>query len=172
MPALPLPLPTGPIRQTPPAYSAIKVGGRRAYALARAGEEFELPEREVHVDALRAARPRRRPRAPGDRVLGRHLRALAGDDFGDAYCEELRRTAIGDFASRTPMRSGSCRSTTRSRSCPRSGWRATTPGALPRRRGAGPEADGFVRLIDADGLIAIAEPRPDDRLKPIVGFRG
>lgn len=36
---------TGPISQRPPAYSAIKVGGRRAYALARAGETVTLPER-------------------------------------------------------------------------------------------------------------------------------
>src|SRR3954462_12878064 len=42
-------LPTGTIRQRPPAYSAVKVGGRRAYALARRGEAVELPEREVRV---------------------------------------------------------------------------------------------------------------------------
>ena len=33
------------------------------------------------------------------------------------------------------------------------------------------EADGTVRLLDADGLIALAEPRPDGLLKPVVGFR-
>ena len=47
MPAEPLPLPTGRLRQRPPAYSAVKVGGRRAYALARAGEAVEPAEREV-----------------------------------------------------------------------------------------------------------------------------
>ena len=40
-----LTLPTGEIRQRPPAYSAIKVGGQRAYALARAGTHVELAER-------------------------------------------------------------------------------------------------------------------------------
>jgi tRNA pseudouridine55 synthase len=33
-------------------------------------------------------------------------------------------------------------------------------------------AEGTVRLVDADGLIALAEPRGDDFLKPVVGFRG
>ena len=37
------------LRQRPPAFSAVKVGGRRAYALARAGESVELAEREVSV---------------------------------------------------------------------------------------------------------------------------
>ncbi len=43
---------TGPIRQTPPAYSALKVDGQRAYKLARAGEAVELAAREVTVHAL------------------------------------------------------------------------------------------------------------------------
>ena len=42
-------LPVGTIRQRPPAFSAVKVGGRRAYTLARAGIEVEIPEREVTV---------------------------------------------------------------------------------------------------------------------------
>lgn len=42
----------GNILQAPPAYSAIKVGGERAYALARAGEEVVLPPREVEVHSL------------------------------------------------------------------------------------------------------------------------
>src|SRR6202011_858851 len=41
-----LELPAGRIRQRPPAFSAVKVRGRRAYAIARAGEEVELAERE------------------------------------------------------------------------------------------------------------------------------
>ncbi len=43
---------TGPIGQTPPAFSALKVGGRRAYDLARAGEAVVLARREVVVHAL------------------------------------------------------------------------------------------------------------------------
>src|SRR6218665_3646739 len=47
-----LPRFTGEIMQTPPAFSAIKVDGERAYDLARAGEVVELAPREVHIDAL------------------------------------------------------------------------------------------------------------------------
>lgn len=48
-----LPAFTGEVRQTPPMYSAVKVGGRRLYDLARAGKEIERPERTVTVWELR-----------------------------------------------------------------------------------------------------------------------
>ena len=48
-----LPQFTGTILQAPPAYSAIKIAGERAYDLARAGEVVEMKEREVHVDSLK-----------------------------------------------------------------------------------------------------------------------
>jgi len=44
---------TGPIAQVPPAYSALKVDGKRAYALARAGEEVALASRDVTVHSLK-----------------------------------------------------------------------------------------------------------------------
>src|SRR5215210_1098759 len=49
MPPDPLVLPTGVLRQRPPAYSAVKIGGERAYAKARRGEVVETAEREVLV---------------------------------------------------------------------------------------------------------------------------
>jgi tRNA pseudouridine55 synthase len=91
-------LPTGLIRQRPPAYSAIKVGGKRAYALARAGETVELPEREVEVRRFEQLW------RDGDRAgfaiecsSGTYVRSLIAE-LGDAYCLELRRTAIGPFS--------------------------------------------------------------------------
>jgi tRNA pseudouridine55 synthase len=91
-------LPTGTIRQRPPAYSAIKIDGRRAYALARAGEEVEIPEREVHVSEFRQLW------REGDRAAfhiacssGTYVRSLIMD-LGDAYCLTLRRTTIGPFS--------------------------------------------------------------------------
>jgi tRNA pseudouridine55 synthase len=90
-------LPTGVIRQRPPAYSAIKIGGRRAYALARAGETVEIPERDVRVDRFEE-RWREGDRA-GFAIAcssGTYVRSLIAD-LGDAYCVELRRTAIGRF---------------------------------------------------------------------------
>ena len=47
-----LPQFTGPIEQVPPAYSALKIGGQRAYDLARAGEVVELKAREVTIFSL------------------------------------------------------------------------------------------------------------------------
>ena len=98
IPPDPLALPTGRIRQRPPAHSAVKVGGERAYRRARRGEAVELPEREVTVYRFEQVGSRR-----GDRVeleiecsAGTYVRSLVAD-LGDAYCEVLRRTAIGPF---------------------------------------------------------------------------
>jgi tRNA pseudouridine55 synthase len=97
----------GAISQRPPAYSAIKVGGRRAYAVARAGGTVELKERDVTVDALTLvswddADPER-PIAVVDVVCsaGTYVRALARDlgqrAGSEAYLGALRRTAAGPF---------------------------------------------------------------------------
>jgi tRNA pseudouridine55 synthase len=92
-----LELPTGVVRQRPPAYSAVKIKGRRAYKLARAGETFEMPEREVTVYRFEETR---RAGAERDFVIecssGTYVRSLIAD-LGDAYCTALRRTRIGDF---------------------------------------------------------------------------
>jgi tRNA pseudouridine55 synthase len=93
--------------QLPPAFSARKVGGRRAYALARAGHAPELPSRETTFDALSLERW---DEADPDRPLaiidvtcsaGTYVRALArdlGTAVGNAaYLGALRRTAAGPF---------------------------------------------------------------------------
>ena len=54
-----LPSFTGPIEQVPPAYSALKIGGKAAYSRARAGEELEMKARPVTIHSLRvSASPR------------------------------------------------------------------------------------------------------------------
>jgi tRNA pseudouridine55 synthase len=92
-----LTLPVGVVRQRPPAYSAVKIKGKRAYKLARAGESFEMPEREVTVHLFQETR---RDGAERDFVIecssGTYVRSLIAD-LGDAYCTALRRTRIGDF---------------------------------------------------------------------------
>ena len=99
---------TGTISQRPPAYSAIKVGGRRAYAVARAGGTLELKKREVVIEELTLvswddSEPDR-PIAILDVVCsaGTYIRALArdlGERLGSAaYLGALRRTAAGPFA--------------------------------------------------------------------------
>ncbi len=98
MPPAELELPTGALRQRPPAYSAVKVGGVRAYQRARRGESVEVPEREVTVHRF-AERWREGDRAAFEIECssGTYIRSLIAD-LGDAYTEELRRTAIGPFS--------------------------------------------------------------------------
>jgi tRNA pseudouridine55 synthase len=97
----------GPISQQPPAFSAVKVRGRRAYALARKGETPELPVRRVTIHALAmhewdAADPAR-PIAvlDVDCSAGTYVRALARDiglAVGSAaYLGALVRTRSGPF---------------------------------------------------------------------------
>jgi tRNA pseudouridine55 synthase len=164
-------LPTGTIRQRPPAYSAVKVGGERAYALARRGEAVEIPEREVRVDRFEELwRDGERAAFAIECSSGTYVRSLVAD-LGDAYCLELRRTAIGPFdvADADPDRIVSLDDAL-----------AFLPavelaGDDARRASHGVAvagvAEATVRLRDADGLIALAEPRGDGTLKPVVGFR-
>lgn len=105
----------GPVSQRPPAYSAIKVGGRRAYAMARAGETVVLAEREVTLHALTMTQwdgsDQDRPIAIVDVTCsaGTYVRALArdlGEAVGSAaYLGALSRTASGPFelASAVPL---------------------------------------------------------------------
>jgi tRNA pseudouridine55 synthase len=172
-----LQLPTGRIHQVPPAYSAIKVEGRRAYTLARAGTEFELPEREVevyefaelwHEDARRGF------------VIacssGTYVRSLIAD-LGDAYCEALRRTAIGGFAveaadpDRIVPLNDALGFLPERRLEPEEAQRAGHGGAIALPSGS--QVSGPVRLTDEAGLIAIAEPKGEPgRLQPTVVLRG
>jgi tRNA pseudouridine55 synthase len=97
-------LPTGEIRQRAPLYSAVKIRGERAYRLARRGERPELPERLVTVYGFRQLW-REGPSGEGHGARaefeiecssGTYVRSLIAD-LNDAYCLELRRTAIGPF---------------------------------------------------------------------------
>jgi tRNA pseudouridine55 synthase len=94
-------LPTGTLRQQPPIYSAVKIGGERAYKRARRGERFEMPERLVTVYRFEQLWRDDDPADPRAGYLiecsaGTYVRSLIAD-LGDAYCVELRRTAIGPF---------------------------------------------------------------------------
>ena len=88
--------------QRPPAYSAMKVGGRRAYQLARAGKEVKLEPRAVMAHEIRVDRyawPRLELELHVDK--GFYVRSLARQ-LGEAlqtggFCESIRRTAVGPF---------------------------------------------------------------------------
>jgi tRNA pseudouridine55 synthase len=97
----------GPQLQQPPVYSAIQVGGRRAYAMARAGEAVDLPARSVEIKALElvewdGADPDRPIAIVDVRCsAGTYVRALARDIGArlgcGAYLGALIRTASGPF---------------------------------------------------------------------------
>ncbi len=181
-----LDLPLGWTRQRPPAYSAVKVAGRRAYQLAREGAAVQPAERMVEVHRFE-----QRWR-DGDRrgfviecSSGTYVRSLIAD-LGDAYCEQLRRTRIGDFdvADADPERpvklSAALAFLPEVRLDGESARRAAHGVAVDVAGGIGPTAAGgpdagaaAVRLVDADGLIALAEPVDGGAgFKPVVGFRG
>jgi tRNA pseudouridine55 synthase len=172
MPPEPLVLPTGLLRQRPPAYSAVKIGGERAYAKARRGEAVETAEREVIVTRFEQ-RWREDDRAGLliECSSGTYVRSLVAD-LGDAYCTELRRTAIGAF---------DVADADEERIVPLSDALAFLPevrleGEDARKAAHGVavsgDAEGFARLTDPDGLIAIGEAREGGLIKPVVGFRG
>ncbi len=90
----------GAIQQVPPAYAAVKVGGRTAYARARTGETVELAAREVQVHRLVMTHWR----SPDARLLvvcssGTYVRAIARDLgrslHSAAHLAALRRLAVG-----------------------------------------------------------------------------
>jgi tRNA pseudouridine55 synthase len=101
----------GEIEQTPPPYSAVKVQGRKAYEMARQGEEVDLAPRKIQVHHLEVLEW-----APPEVVVdvhcssGTYVRSLA-NDLGEklgtgAYLVGLRRTKSGRFSLRdaTPLR--------------------------------------------------------------------
>lgn len=92
----------GEIEHIPHAYSAIKIGGQRAYKLARQGKDVKLEPRQVKVHTLQVADYK----YPSLKIVaevssGTYIRSLA-EDIGEklgtgAYLSALRRTSIGEF---------------------------------------------------------------------------
>ena len=93
----------GRVRQRVPAYSAVKINGRRAYDLARKGIKVKMPEREVTIYDISVVEYKWPYLKIDCKVSsGTYIRAL-GEDIGKAlgvggYLTELRRTEIGDFS--------------------------------------------------------------------------
>jgi tRNA pseudouridine55 synthase len=94
----------GTILQQPPAFSAIKVDGARAYDLARAGEEIDLAARPVHISTFRLVSLPDRDTSVFEAECGKgtYVRALARD-MGRAlgclgHVIALRRTRVGSFS--------------------------------------------------------------------------
>lgn len=93
----------GTIEQTPPAYSAIKINGQRAYKLARKGEAVEMPVRTVKISRLELTDYS----YPEVKIIcdvssGTYIRTLV-EDIGrvlgtGAYTTQLRRTKVGEWS--------------------------------------------------------------------------
>lgn len=185
----------GRVQQRPPAFSAKKVDGRRAYRAARAGEEVELPEEEVRVERLELLAldpPDARIRA--EVGTGTYVRALARDvgrELGcGAHLRALRRTAVGPFGADGAAALDSLEAGT----VPSGAWLTPTQalGWLPSRRldaeearrvghgsrvpegrveppslaGGPDEVSGLPVVLVRDGrLVAVAE-RLDGELQP------
>jgi tRNA pseudouridine55 synthase len=166
-----LEIPVGEQLQRPPAYSAVRVGGRRAYELARQGEAVETRERPVAVYRAELLWHE------GEQACfeiecsaGTYVRSLIAD-LGDAYCEQLERTAIGPFRleDADPERVvplSQALSFMPERALGQDETDAVRHGRRVRcNEGEAP----FVRLTADGELLAIAEPRGDE-LQPVVVF--
>lgn len=102
-----LPRFTGPISQIPPAFSALKIDGERAYDLARKGEAVEIAERQVTIHSLVSAPPREGAEEVEELTLtahvskGTYIRSLARDiarALGTVgHVTMLRRIKAGPF---------------------------------------------------------------------------
>jgi len=92
-----LALPTGTVRQRLPMTSAARVGGERLYRKAHRGESVTTPLRDVEVHrAELLASDGETARYEIECSAGTYVRTLI-ETLEDAYCAELRRTAIGPF---------------------------------------------------------------------------
>ena len=149
----------------------MKVDGERAYRRARRGEKVEPAEREVTVHRFEQLwREGERAELEIECSSGTYVRSLIAD-LGDAYCEALRRLSIGPFAvtDADPERLIALEDALTF--LPAVSLAPEDARAVSHGRSVEGSADGVVRLLDEEGIVALAEPR-DGQLKPIVGFRG
>lgn len=180
----------GTMEQVPPAYSAVKVDGRRAYALARRGVPIDLQPRQVEIHRLELTG------CEDDRVTvtvecssGTYIRSLARD-VGEALgtggvLSRLRRTRIGPFDVRESLKLDDlCWGVILDRLLPP----GLAVGMLPSRS-VNPEEEAALRhgrriaiatnvtssievaIYDASGgLVAVAEEQPGGWLAPRLVF--
>jgi len=163
-----LELPTGRIEQRVPMTSAVRVGGERLYKRAHRGEEVETPVRQVEVARAELLA------ASGERAefaiecsSGTYVRTLIAT-LEDAYCERLRRTAIGPLrvadASDEPIDAGEAlaflpgRSLTADEAEKVANGVAVDAAAL---NGSGAGEGDPIRMVHDGRLVAVARRRGD-----------
>jgi tRNA pseudouridine55 synthase len=164
-----LEIPTGEQLQRPPAYSAVKLGGRRAYDLARAGEAVELEPRPVTVYRAELLwHEGERAAFEIECSAGTYVRSLV-TDLGDAYCEELERTAIGPFRLEDAAANRLVAIRDALAFMPEHVLSVEEAVAVRHGRRVPGEGEGHVRLTHEGELLAIAESRAGE-LQPVVVF--
>jgi len=175
----------GRISQRPPIYSAVKVDGKRAYDRARAGEKFEIPERQVELyEFSQLSRDGEEAEYRVRCSSGTYVRSLISD-LGDAYAVQLRRLRIGPFSvddadpdhvvglgaalgffDSIELGTDDAKKAAHGVAIAPGG--VVTAAALRAPEDAVPDE---LLLIDEDGPIALAERRDDGMMGPVVGFR-
>jgi tRNA pseudouridine55 synthase len=156
----------------------VKIGGERAYRLARRGESVEMPERTVTVHRFEQSwRDGERAGFEIECSSGTYVRSLIAE-LGDAYCVELRRTRIGPFAVEDAGVGGVGPAIPLGEALARVLPVLAVDADEARRAGHGQrlsgEALGPVLLLeegDPARPVAVAEPREGGDLAPVVGFR-
>jgi tRNA pseudouridine55 synthase len=182
---------TGEIEQVPPMVSAVKVGGRPLYELAREGIEVERKPRPVTVYRFDTSPDPARPgvyRALVECSSGTYVRALA-DDLGralggGAHLDHLRRTQIGSFgeADMRPLEAIGPDALLSPAEAMRDleAVRVDDDVAASIRTGLaldrvplGAVGDGPWAMLDATGaLLAVYEATGTDRIRPLVVVAG
>ncbi len=163
-------LPVGELMQRPPAYSAVRVDGERAYRRARRGEEVETAPRPITVHRF-GLLWRENDRAGFELEVssGTYVRQLIAG-LGDAYCEELERTAVGPFRLEDADPERAIHLEEALSFLPERPLTAEeAQGARHGRLLAGSTEHEAVRLTHAGRLVAIGVPR-EGKLKPDVVF--
>jgi tRNA pseudouridine55 synthase len=177
----------GDIEQVPPAYSAAHVEGRRAYALARQGEEVKLDARRVSVygiDVTRYAFPELEVVVHCGK--GTYIRSLArdlGDRLGvGGLVQALRRTRIGPFAVEDALSLDATADEARARLRPAVEALADLPRVVLSAAEATRLRDGQrLRWSHPDGEVAVVAERGDlvaigvvaqGQLRPVRVWRG
>ena len=165
-----LEIPVGEQLQRPPAHSAVRVGGRRAYELARRGERVELEPRAVEVHRADLLwHEGERAAFEIECSSGTYVRVLISE-LGDAYCDELERTAVGPFtlasASERMLPLAEALAFLPERELSREEAEAVRHG---RRLPAAADAPEHLRLTHAGELLAIGAPRAGE-LQPVIVF--
>jgi tRNA pseudouridine55 synthase len=163
---------TGEIRQTVPAFSAVKVAGERLYRRARAGEEVDLPERTVCIDRLELLRfdeAAQEAELVVECSSGTYVRQVVADlgelSGAGAHCTTLERTRVGPFQLADVDPQGMLSLSQALDFLPERPLSAEEAATVRHGRPVEGTGDGPIRLTHDGDLVAVATER-EGQLRP------